>query len=390
MDSFNVPKKVNRHVLSALKFISRNKPYGYVIKTSDIIARVRHQMRSLIPVEDLPNVILKSLHNMENLRIVSKVGSNYTYCNPKQAAMTPIFPITADVSTQNRIVEENRDNITKPLEVNTPQQPSSASAEGLVLPDEREKGDVNALMSIDDKVDDNKESLECSNGEHVLKRKRNNKRKKKGTKTGRKNPKKIKSEHNLHDNELGKISDDIKCAERSNCAEEVPSTSHNVDEKIDLEMLITDDTEKFTDDLKPLTSSHLMEPVPSPSSDTLNKQMSFQKQSTTNQTDYKALNLDNKLVSANQSVYTDKNSKPVKVYHLKLQAAEKVENETENHECTAPLMVHDSSKIESTSPVASVAPNVLQRNLSTAEFADAIADLKEALINDYEKRHEEQ
>ncbi|XP_037936094.1 uncharacterized protein LOC119670060 [Teleopsis dalmanni] len=85
MDSFNVPKKVNRHVLLAMQFLLSGKPSGTPLKDTDIISRVRYQMRRLLPVPQLSIVVMKSLKNMEKLCIVSQEQENYYIynCSPK-------------------------------------------------------------------------------------------------------------------------------------------------------------------------------------------------------------------------------------------------------------------------------------------------------------------
>lgn len=71
MDDFKVPKKVNRHVLKALNFLSRNNKN---VATAEILDQVKYQMRNLVPVPNIDMVIQKSLKNLSDIGLIDRIA----------------------------------------------------------------------------------------------------------------------------------------------------------------------------------------------------------------------------------------------------------------------------------------------------------------------------
>ncbi|KAM7361612.1 versager [Cochliomyia hominivorax] len=71
MDAFKVPKKVNRHVLKALNFLSRHNEN---VPTSQILEQVKLQMRNLVPVPNIERVIKKSLKNLSDIGLIERTS----------------------------------------------------------------------------------------------------------------------------------------------------------------------------------------------------------------------------------------------------------------------------------------------------------------------------
>ena len=89
MDAFNVPKKVNRHVLKALSILG-NVTTEDSVSTSQILEQVKFQMRNLVPVPNIDMVIQKSLKNLSDIGLIDRAG-------PRKFAVThscipPIAP----------------------------------------------------------------------------------------------------------------------------------------------------------------------------------------------------------------------------------------------------------------------------------------------------------
>ncbi|XP_017473251.1 PREDICTED: uncharacterized protein LOC108364172 [Rhagoletis zephyria] len=86
MDHFNVPKKVNRHVLKALGALSggdRNR----IIVTSSIINQVKYQMRNLVPVPNLERAVQNSLKNLSEIGLIDRRGMHRYALGRSAAAM---------------------------------------------------------------------------------------------------------------------------------------------------------------------------------------------------------------------------------------------------------------------------------------------------------------
>lgn len=73
MDAFNVPKKVNRHVLKALNILGQTIKED-VVTTPQILEQVKYQMRNLVPVPNLDMVIQKSLKNLSDIGLIDRAG----------------------------------------------------------------------------------------------------------------------------------------------------------------------------------------------------------------------------------------------------------------------------------------------------------------------------
>ncbi|XP_067619647.1 uncharacterized protein vrs [Eurosta solidaginis] len=87
MDHFNVPKKVNRHVLKALGALSGGDR-KQAISMKHIIDQVKHQMRNLVPVPNIENVVQKSLKNLSEIGLIERRGIN-RYALGRCAAILP-------------------------------------------------------------------------------------------------------------------------------------------------------------------------------------------------------------------------------------------------------------------------------------------------------------
>ncbi|XP_053947345.1 uncharacterized protein LOC128856025 [Anastrepha ludens] len=87
MDHFNIPKKVNRHVLKALGVLSGGSRHQVII-TSNIINQVKYQMRNLVPVPNLESAVQKSLKNLSEVGLIERLGT-YRYALGRCAAVVP-------------------------------------------------------------------------------------------------------------------------------------------------------------------------------------------------------------------------------------------------------------------------------------------------------------
>lgn len=102
MDEFGVPKKVNRHVIKALKKIYSFKNHENGDKAvkfcfSEVYSEVKRSMKHLRPVTNLKNFVLRSLNNNNfdnsgfSVRTRKKpMQENILHFNPK--ASTTFFP----------------------------------------------------------------------------------------------------------------------------------------------------------------------------------------------------------------------------------------------------------------------------------------------------------
>ncbi|XP_065354107.1 uncharacterized protein LOC135948659 [Calliphora vicina] len=99
MDAFKVPKKVNRHVLKAIDFLSGGKA-DRDVPTSKILDQVKYQMRNLVPVPNINMVIQKSLKNLSDIGLIDRTA-------PERFAIGHSAPKANKAKTVNR-------NIFKP------------------------------------------------------------------------------------------------------------------------------------------------------------------------------------------------------------------------------------------------------------------------------------
>lgn len=78
MDLFNVPKKVNRHVVKAVCFLQG--PKKEFVNTDDIAKQVKLQMaRTRVKaVHKVDDAIHQSLNNLVDMGLVSKSGTAYS------------------------------------------------------------------------------------------------------------------------------------------------------------------------------------------------------------------------------------------------------------------------------------------------------------------------
>lgn len=71
MDNFRVPRKVNRHVLKAIRYLADTE-YDQEYVPSDVIQyHVKYSMRNLNPVPQLNDTIQASLRNLTKLGVLS-------------------------------------------------------------------------------------------------------------------------------------------------------------------------------------------------------------------------------------------------------------------------------------------------------------------------------
>ncbi|XP_075153193.1 uncharacterized protein LOC142226843 isoform X2 [Haematobia irritans] len=76
MDIFNIPKKVNRHVLKAVYALSKGSRQKR-IPFDHIIAEMEYQMRNLVPVRDFESVARASLNNLSSYGLIKKFGNEH-------------------------------------------------------------------------------------------------------------------------------------------------------------------------------------------------------------------------------------------------------------------------------------------------------------------------
>lgn len=74
MDVYHVPKKVNRHVLKAVNFLSSDNDNGAALTLSQILNRVEYQMKDLVPVDNIKMMVQKSLKNLSDVGLLNRVG----------------------------------------------------------------------------------------------------------------------------------------------------------------------------------------------------------------------------------------------------------------------------------------------------------------------------
>ncbi|KAI8123029.1 Acyl-CoA Delta(11) desaturase [Lucilia cuprina] len=100
MDAFKVPKKVNRHVLKALNFLSQGKAENE-ISTEQILNQVKYQMRNLVPVYNIDMVIQKSLKNLSDIGLIDRTA-------PQRFAMGRSYaPSSAPKANKPKTVNPN-------------------------------------------------------------------------------------------------------------------------------------------------------------------------------------------------------------------------------------------------------------------------------------------
>lgn len=88
MDGFNVPKKVNRHVIKAVNNLSNGNPKER-ISTALILNQVKYQMRNLVPVPNIDMAVQKSLKNLTDIGVIEQVGPQRYALGRKYAAPPP-------------------------------------------------------------------------------------------------------------------------------------------------------------------------------------------------------------------------------------------------------------------------------------------------------------
>uniref|UniRef100_W8BTQ3 Uncharacterized protein n=1 Tax=Ceratitis capitata TaxID=7213 RepID=W8BTQ3_CERCA len=107
MDLFNIPKKVNRHVLKALCALSGGDSTQVVV-LADIINQVKHQMKNLVPVQNLDNTVQKSLKNLSEIGLIERHGM-YRYALGRCATVIPGPPTQPNSRTPDRRVFRGND-----------------------------------------------------------------------------------------------------------------------------------------------------------------------------------------------------------------------------------------------------------------------------------------
>lgn len=78
MDNFRVPRKVNRHVLKAISYITDNEDLDYA-SFADIKDRVKYSMRNCNPVHRLEYQVESSLYNLTKLGVISISADSKAY-----------------------------------------------------------------------------------------------------------------------------------------------------------------------------------------------------------------------------------------------------------------------------------------------------------------------
>lgn len=97
MNIYNVPKKINRHVLKAVNVLS-NGNIRKGIPINSIINQVRYQIRNLVPVPNLESVVQKSLNNLSDIGVIKKAGPHrfaigHSYAQPPGSSIKPNLPV---------------------------------------------------------------------------------------------------------------------------------------------------------------------------------------------------------------------------------------------------------------------------------------------------------
>ncbi|KAH8353860.1 hypothetical protein KR084_009377, partial [Drosophila pseudotakahashii] len=111
MDTFKVPKKVNRNVLKAVSTLQSSRTD--FIHVADITNQVKIQMRNCIPVADVEGAIKESLCIMTKLGILTRLGpAKYAltcpaYARLERAVPNPATNVPGNPGTPLRRVVQN-------------------------------------------------------------------------------------------------------------------------------------------------------------------------------------------------------------------------------------------------------------------------------------------
>ncbi|KAH8247366.1 hypothetical protein KR038_002977, partial [Drosophila bunnanda] len=76
MVNFIIPKKVNRHVFKAVRYLTHSENYKF-IPLDKITMEARWSMKNLSPIANIETVIERSLQNLCNLRVLSQRLGSY-------------------------------------------------------------------------------------------------------------------------------------------------------------------------------------------------------------------------------------------------------------------------------------------------------------------------
>lgn len=79
MDNFRVPRKVNRHVLKAIRYLTDTEYYQEYIPCNDIQYHVKYSMRNGNPVAHLDECIRASLRNLTKLGVLTSSKDDSCY-----------------------------------------------------------------------------------------------------------------------------------------------------------------------------------------------------------------------------------------------------------------------------------------------------------------------
>ncbi|KAH8391660.1 hypothetical protein KR200_009750, partial [Drosophila serrata] len=76
IDNFIVPKKVNRHVFKAVRYLTHSEKYKF-IPLDKIKMEVKWTMKNLSPLKDIETFIEYSLKNLSNMGVLSERLGSY-------------------------------------------------------------------------------------------------------------------------------------------------------------------------------------------------------------------------------------------------------------------------------------------------------------------------
>lgn len=83
MDPYAIPRKVNRHVIKAVFYLTHKEDYEFA-PLEEVKAQARYTMRNLNPIADLDKAIENSLKNMTDLEILVQHEKGYVLNRKKQ------------------------------------------------------------------------------------------------------------------------------------------------------------------------------------------------------------------------------------------------------------------------------------------------------------------
>lgn len=103
MDNFRVPRKVNRHVLKAIRYLTDTEYDQEYVPCNDIQYHVKYSMRNVNPVPHLDDCIQASLRNLTRLGVLTSNADGSCYIIRDVTDMLIKTETTCQLKTENNI-----------------------------------------------------------------------------------------------------------------------------------------------------------------------------------------------------------------------------------------------------------------------------------------------